>query len=257
MDETKPGHAQATDRFNLATGPIMRHKRIEQTFSPQSLADRITVSLREAIVNGQYGPGEQLPAGKSLALQFGVSITVVREALSRLKADGLVGSRQGKGVFVAKDKTARPFRLTGGTSRALLDVFELRIGVEVQAARLAAERRTARDLKQMEKCLKAMEPARKSFDEALDADIEFHRAIAVATRNPLIVSFMEFLQPHLRDAIALARKTSARQANTQFAAFEEHREIYEAIAAGDQQRAGNAVRGVIEGSLRRLENISS
>ena len=146
----------------------MPHKRIEQTFSPQSLADRITVSLRESIVNGQYAPGGQLPAGKSLALQFGVSITVVREALSRLKADGLVASRQGKGVFVAKDKTARPFRLTGGTPRALLDVFELRMGVEVQAARLAAQRRTARDLKQMERCLKAMEPARKAFDEALD-----------------------------------------------------------------------------------------
>jgi DNA-binding FadR family transcriptional regulator len=235
----------------------MPHERIEQTFSPQSLADRITVSLREAIANGQYAPGVQLPAGKSLALQFGVSITVVREALSRLKSDGLVASRQGKGVFVAKDEKARPFRLTGGTPRALLDVFELRMGVEVQAARLAAERRTTRDLKQMEKCLKAMEPARKSFDEALDADIEFHRAIAVATRNPLIVSFIEFLQPHLREAIALARKTSAKLANTRSAAFEEHREIYNAIAAGDQRRAGNAVRGVIEGSLRRLENIHS
>jgi GntR family transcriptional regulator, transcriptional repressor for pyruvate dehydrogenase complex len=235
----------------------MPHRPIEQTFSPQSLADRITVSLREAIVNGRYSPGVQLPAGKNLALQFGVSITVVREALSRLKADGLVASHQGKGVFVAKDEKARPFRLTGGTPRALLDVFELRMGVEVQAARLAAERRTVRDLRQMEKCLKAMAPARKSFDEALDADIEFHRSIAVATRNPLIVSFMEFLQPHLREAIALARKTSAKLANTRSAAFEEHREIYNAIAAGDQRRAGNAVRGVIEGSLRRLENLGN
>jgi len=68
---------------------------------------------------------------------------------------------------------------------------------------------------------------------------------------------MEFLQPHLREAIALARKTSAKQANTRFAAFEEHREIYNAIAAGDRRRAGNAVRGVIEGSLRRLENVRS
>jgi GntR family transcriptional repressor for pyruvate dehydrogenase complex len=235
---------------------IMSHEQIEHPFSLQSLADRMTVSLREAIVKGQYTPGAQLPAGKSLALNFGVSITVVREALSRLKADGLVVSRQGKGVFVAKDKTARPFRLTGGTPRALLYVFELRMGVEVQAARLAAERRTARDLKQMEKCLKSMEPARRSFEEALDADIEFHRAIAIATKNSLIVSFMEFLQPHLREAIALARKTSAKQADTRSAAFEEHREIYNAIAAGDPRRASNAVRGVIEGSLQRLENLS-
>jgi GntR family transcriptional repressor for pyruvate dehydrogenase complex len=231
-------------------------KGAEQALSPQSLTDRITVTLREHIVGGKYAPGRQLPAGKDLAQAFGVSITVIREALSRLKADGLVASRQGKGVFVAEDSKARPFRLvkSNGTQRALLEIFELRMGVEVQAASLAAKRRTARDLAVMTKHLKAMQPSPKSFDQALLADLAFHRAIAEATRNPLIVSFMEFLQPHLHESIALARSNSARKPETEMAAYQEHREIFEAIKAGDQRRARTAVRRVLDGSLRRLSD---
>src|ERR1700744_153154 len=227
----------------------MAAKGAEQLLSPQSLTDRITVTFRQHIVGGKYAPGRQLPAGKDLSQAFGVSITVIREALSRLKADGLVASRQGKGVFVSNDTKARPFRLvkSNGTQRALLEIFELRMGVEVQAASLAAKRRTARDLAVMTKCLKAMEPSRKSFDKALSADLAFHRAIAEATRNPLIVSFMEFLQPHLHESSARARATSAKKPETAMAAYQEHYEIFKAIEAQDQRRAAAAVRHVLDG----------
>lgn len=232
----------------------MASDQVEQTVSPNNLTDRITATLRADIVNGRYAPGVQLPPGKELGQHFGVSITVVREALSRLKADGLVASRQGKGVFVPNDTKARPFRLTpaSGAQHSLFEIFELRMGVEVQAASLAAERRTARDLNMMMKCLKAMEPSRRPFEEALTADLAFHRTIAQATRNPLIVNFMEFLQPHLHEAIALARANSAKKAETEAEAYEEHREIYEAIAARDARRARRAVRLVLDGSLKRL-----
>jgi len=106
----------------------------------------------------------------------------------------------------------------------------------------------------MTKCLRAMEPSRKSFDKALSADLAFHRAIAEATRNPLIVSFMEFLQPHLHESIALARANSARRPETKIAAYQEHREIFQAIRAQDQRRARTAVRRVLDGSLRRLSD---
>ena len=126
----------------------MASEQVEQTVSPNSLTDRITATLRDDIVSGKYAPGGQLPPGKELGQHFGVSITVVREALSRLKADGLVASRQGKGVFVPNDAKARPFRLAlaSGTQHSLFEIFELRMGVEVQAASLAAERRTTRQL---------------------------------------------------------------------------------------------------------------
>jgi GntR family transcriptional regulator, transcriptional repressor for pyruvate dehydrogenase complex len=226
----------------------------EQIILPQNLTDRITVALREHIARGEYAPGRQLPAGRDLSRTFGVSITVIREALSRLKADGLVASRQGKGVFVASDAKARPFRLvqSSGAQRALSEIFELRMGVEVQAAGLAAKRRTARDLAVMTRCLKAMAPSQKPFEQGLKADLGFHRAIAEATRNPLIVSFMEFLQPHLHEAIALARANSARKPETEAEAYQEHLDIFEAIAAQDPRQAETAVRRVLDGSLQRL-----
>ena len=219
-----------------------------------NLTDRVTATLRAEIVSGKYTPGMQLPAGKDLGQQYGVSITVVREALSRLKADGLVASRQGKGVFVPKDTRARPFRLelASGTPLSLAYIFELRMGVEVQAASLAAERRTVRDLNLMARHLKLMEPARKPFAEALAADLAFHRAIADATQNPLIIDFMTFLQPHLREAIALARSNSAKKAQTEAEAYKEHHAIYEAIAAKDSRQARRTVRLVLNGSLKRL-----
>jgi GntR family transcriptional repressor for pyruvate dehydrogenase complex len=232
---------------------VMAPEQRGHTVSPNNLTDRITATLRDAIVSGKYAPGGQLPPGKELGLHFGVSITVVREALSRLKADGLVASRQGKGVFVPKDTKARPFRLEpGGTKRSLSDIFELRMGVEVQAAGLAAERRTSRDLALMAKYLKAMQPAQEKFEEALAADLAFHRTIAEATRNPLIVGFMQFLQPHLHEAIALARATSAKRSDTEAEAYQEHVDIYEAIAAKDVPLAQNSVRLVLNGSLKRL-----
>lgn len=228
------------------------------TIAQNNLTDRITATLRQEIIGGRYAPGAQLPSGRELCEQFGVSITVIREALSRLKADGLVASRQGKGVFVPNNTKARPFRLelAGSTPLPIASIFELRMGIEVQAASLAAERRTTQDLAKMARCLKKIEPARKPFAEALEADLAFHRAIAEATRNPLIIEFMKFLQPHLNDAIALARTTSAKSTRTETEAYREHLSIYEAIAAKDPRRARRAVRAVLNGSLQRLGSTS-
>lgn len=234
----------------------MTYRQVRRTTASNNLTDRITAMLRDDIVSGKYAPGRQLPAGKDLSETFGVSITVIREALSRLKSDGLVASHQGKGVFVEDDAKARPFRLaTGeGSKHALRHIFELRMGVELQAATLAAERRRPSDLKAMQDCLKQMEPNKNSFEKALAADIAFHLTIAQATQNPLIVSFMQFLQPHLYESISKARASSARKASTTLIAYEDHHAIYEAIAASDVHRARLAARRVLERSLRRLEN---
>jgi GntR family transcriptional regulator, transcriptional repressor for pyruvate dehydrogenase complex len=234
----------------------MTYKQPQRITVPHNLTDRITLMLRDDIVSGKYQPGRQLPAGKDLSDSFGVSITVIREALSRLKSDGLVASHQGKGVFVENDARARPFRLASpsGKQNSLLHIFELRMAVEVQAAILAAQRRKLTDLKAMAKCLKEMEPARKPFEQALASDIAFHLAIAEATQNPLIVSFMQFLQPHLYESISKARSNSAKKLETEMVAYKDHQAIYEAIAASDAHRARLAVRRVLEGSLRRLNS---
>jgi GntR family transcriptional repressor for pyruvate dehydrogenase complex len=235
-------------------GTTMTYKQVQRTTVSPNLTDRITLMLRNDIVSGKYEPGRQLPAGKDLSDLFGVSITVIREALSRLKSDGLVASHQGKGVFVENDARARPFRLASPTGKqnSLLHIFELRMAVEVQAAILAAERRKLSDLKAMAKCLKDMQPSRSTFKQALASDIAFHLAIAEATQNPLIVSFMQFLQPHLYESISKARSNSAKKHETEAMVYKDHYAIYEAIAASDAHRARLAARRMLEGSLRRL-----
>jgi DNA-binding FadR family transcriptional regulator len=233
----------------------MTHNRSKQAVHASNLTDRMTMMLRKDILQGKYPPGTRLPAGKDLGEAFGVSITVVREALSRLKSDGLIVSYQGKGVFVENDTKARPFRLatTEGQQISVNYIFELRIAIEVQAASLAATRRTAADLRAIRAALKLMQPAKASFEKALAADIEFHLAIAEATKNPLIVSFTRFLQPHLYEAVAAARANSAKNSETQIIAYEDHCAIYEAIQASDANRARLAVRRVLERSIRRLQ----
>jgi GntR family transcriptional regulator, transcriptional repressor for pyruvate dehydrogenase complex len=231
----------------------MPYTQVKRSTNSNNLTDRITAALRDDIVSGKYEPGRQLPSGRTLSESFGVSITVVREALSRLKSDGLVAAHQGKGVFVEDDAKARPFRLAPpGRQSALEHIFELRIAVEVQAAILAAHRRTSSDLKQMAKCLKRMEPSHNSFDGALSSDIDFHLSIARATQNPLIVSFMEFLQPHLYESISRARSNSAAKPGAEAIVYDDHCAIYEAIKACDPQRSRSATLRVLEGSLRRL-----
>jgi GntR family transcriptional regulator, transcriptional repressor for pyruvate dehydrogenase complex len=234
----------------------MTYRQVRRSTVSHNLTDRITSMLRADIVNGKYEPGVQLPAVKDLGAAFGVSVTVVREALSRLKSDGLVASHQGKGVFVEDDAKARPFRLAtaDGAGNSLRHIFELRMGVEMQAATLAAERRNAHDLKAMSDCLRQMEPNHNSFEQALAADIAFHLTIAQATQNPLIVSFMQFLQPHLYESISKARTSSARKARTTMIVYNDHYALYEAIAASDLHRARLAARRILERSLRRLEN---
>jgi len=231
----------------------MTYRQVRRAIASNNLTDRITSMLRDDIVRGKYEPGQQLPAGKDLGEAFGVSITVIREALSRLKSDGLVASHQGKGVFVEDDAKARPFRLAEGSDRSLRHIFELRMGVELQAATLAAERRKPADLRAMLDCLKQMEPNKSSFEQALASDIAFHLSIARATQNPLIVSFMQFLQPHLYESISKARANSARKAQTTQTVYKDHTAIYEAIVASDPAQARRATRRVLERSLRRLE----
>src|ERR1700759_3047007 len=111
----------------------MTYRQVRRSTVSNNLTDRITSLLRQDIGSGKYEPGRQLPPGKDLSATFGVRITVVREAVSRLKSDGLIASHQGKGVFVEDDAKARTFRLATaeGTKSSLGHIFELRICVEM------------------------------------------------------------------------------------------------------------------------------
>jgi GntR family transcriptional repressor for pyruvate dehydrogenase complex len=221
-----------------------------------SLTDHVAQSLARAIAAGEVPPGTKLPPEHALCLRYGVSRTVVREAISRLRSDGLVQARQGVGVFVLDDHGRRPFRITGGeelSSREIIRITELRMAFDVQASVLAASRRTAADVHKLRAALGEMRRALDSGELGDAADLAFHRAVAAATGNPLYVSFFAFLEPHVLKAIRVSRQRSRRQPGVAQRVHEEHERLAEAIVARNPERAGMIARRLIESTLRRLD----
>ncbi|WP_201662339.1 FCD domain-containing protein [Rhizobium setariae] len=212
-------------------------------------------SLRNDIQSGRTAPGSRLPTEKELTESFNVSRTVIREAISRLQTDGLVIAKQGSGIYVADPmEVTRSFRLGLEDSEqktSIREVYELRVGVESEAAALAAIRRTKTDLAHLEKSLKALS-APNDFDRGVDADVTFHRLIAQLSKNAAIVRFQEFLASVLAETIKVARGNSARQAGLAETVLDEHVKIFEAIAAGNAEEARLAARHHLVKAQERL-----
>ncbi len=214
---------------------------------PAALSDEVCRLLATRIRSGELGPGARLPTEKSLGDTLGVSRAVVREALSRLKADGLVESRQGSGAFVAARPGSASFRLAEGADADLVQVFELRMMVEVAAAELAAARRRRADLARMRAALADMDAALVSTGDGAEADDRFHRAVADATRNPMVARFVEFLGGNLSRSRVPTWSAEGHADGLAQAAQQEHHRLYAAIEAGDAR----AARRLAEVHLRR------
>lgn len=218
-----------------------------------SLADDVAEELRRRIVQGELLPGQRLPTGSELAESFGVSMSVVREAMSRLKHDGLIQSIQGVGAFVSKSGEARAFRLdsTDGVHPDLGRIFELRRAIEGEAAHLAAIRRTDDHLRRMRSALAEMEQAVIAGVDGTDADARFHQVVAEATGNPLFADMYAFLSSHIGMAIETARTHSAHL-GTWREAHDEHVRIFQALEAGSPERARQAILEHIGNAASRL-----
>ena len=216
------------------------------------LVDDVGARIRD----GRLAPGERLPTEAAIMARFGVSRTVVREAISKLQASGLVHTRHGVGTFVVGPAEAAGFRIGPQhleTLRDVIAVLELRIGVETEAAGLAAQRRNAQNLAAMRAALDDFERALDAGDDAVPADFRFHVEIARATQNAhfagLIGTFGTQIIPRARlqppgpadaDHLAYLRRVNA-----------EHESIYDAIAAGDADAARAAMRTHLSNSRER------
>ncbi len=212
--------------------------------------------LQASITAGALKPGERLPAEHELARSFGVSRTVVREAVTRLKADGLIVSRRGSGSYVSNGALTGPFRISealGSPLGAVLQLAELRVGVESHSAALAAERATPAQLRRLGRALEAMESAVEHGRNGVEADVRFHRLVAEATGNPHILAFLEFLGHHLDAQIAISRLNTAHYPGRAQLVLEEHRAIYKAIAARDPKKARTMAARHLDGTIKRLQ----
>ncbi len=193
----------------------MRPMRQPQTAKPASLAGDLVVRLSRQIVGGALPPGTRLPTELQLSEEAGVSRTVVREAVAALRADGLVVTRQGFGAYVAEHSQQQPFRIDADALDSLqrmIDVMELRLGLEAEAASLAAMRRTAADLRHMEASLAAIDEAVMKSERSMAADFEFHLAIGNSTRNPLFHDFLTYLGHFLIPRQSVRQATTAAEA---------------------------------------------
>lgn len=218
-------------------------------FSPlppaRNLTEELTATLAERIRSGELTASEKLPTEQEMIAAFGVSRTVVREAIAALRAEGLVESRQGAGVFVVGDKRRRPFRIEADgaeTVEGVLGIMELRRSVEIEAAGLAAERRTEPDLKVIHQAVEAFDAAIASGD-AVAADFQFHKAICEATGNPYFTSFLEFLGYHIIPRQTVRVQVSSPEEMTRYLqkVAREHHQIVTAIEARDGTAARRAM----------------
>ena len=235
--------------MNRKTDKILKLKQ------PVRLSEQMAGHLKNDIQSGKYKSGEKLPSEAVLAESFGVSRTVVREALARLKYDGLIDSRQGAGVEVAAVENVRSFRLDGLESASDNDFtyfYELRTILESDAAFLAAVRRSDADVNKLKNCLDLLNESIQKNTDGVEADFEFHRIIAMASGNPVLSDLMQFLNARLRTIIRKARVNSSRKPGLPLKVQEEHVAIYEAIAARDSEKSRKAMTKHIRKSGNRL-----
>lgn len=221
---------------------------------PVRLADRVADLLGEEIRSGRLVAGDKMPTEVELVKQLGVSRTVVREALSRLRSAGLVEPRQGLGVFVTAPPV-QPLDLiadTPDTKAKMLQIVEVRRSIEGDAAALAAVRATPAEVARIREALTAIDAAVAIGGDGVDEDLAFHRAIAESTHNQVMVATVRYLGRVLRDGIRVTRANEARHAQLSEEVCTEHQAIVAAIAAGDAQAARAAARRHMKHAARRL-----
>ncbi|MDS1140643.1 FadR/GntR family transcriptional regulator [Pusillimonas sp. SM2304] len=221
-----------------------------------TLADRVTQVLIGEIKDSTFPVHARLPSEVDMAQRFGVSRTVIREAISRLKSEGMVATRQGSGTRVLEPGAATPFRLDidpHDSLQAVLRVIELRRGIEGEMAALAAERRSDAQCAHIRKAFNNIRKAERAGRDGVDEDVAFHTAISQASGNPLFLSLLSFLSQYVRSAIHVTRNNEARRADFSRQVQAEHAAILDAITRKDAAAARAAALNHIEHAAIRLQ----
>jgi DNA-binding FadR family transcriptional regulator len=227
---------------------------------PRNLALELVERFSDRIRGGELAAGTKLPTEAAIMGEFEVSRTVVREALSKLQAAGLVETRHGIGTFVIGPGDGPSFKISAeqfSTLQDVIAVLELRIGLETEAAGLAAQRRTEANLAALRRALDAVIAAVEAGQDSVAADFQFHLEIARATQNDHFADLMATLgaqiiprarlEPatELDEPRRLERQAYMRRVNA------EHESILDAIARQDAESARAAMRTHLSNSRER------
>jgi DNA-binding FadR family transcriptional regulator len=218
------------------------------------LSDTIYGQLLEEIMAGRFSAGDRLPTENQLAQRFSVSRPVVREALQRLQTDGVVIARQGSGTYVQRSPSQRVAELTSAVSlHEVLQVMEVRMALEELSARLAARNRSEEQVRAIVQARQALGEVFGQQAAAIEADYAFHRAIAVASGNPLLVEALDLLSERVKGGMNVTLSLT-REASEQRRArvLDEHDRIVHAIRTGDAESAAIAMRYHLDQARNRL-----
>jgi len=230
---------------------------LEPRRKTRTLSAELADTLGQRIRNQEYPPGTKLPKEMDIMEEFGVSRTVVREAISHLQAAGMAETRHGIGTFALLPEDNGLFRVHPdqiSTLRDTIALLELRIGLETEAAALAATRRTEENLAKMRLALTAFKASIEAGQNAVQADFQFHTEIALATQNNHFIQFMALLGERVIPRSRLSPSndlTPARQAYLQ-RVHQEHESIFNAILHQDVDAARDASRTHLTNSRERL-----
>lgn len=218
------------------------------------LSDTVYERIMGDILSGLYPVQKKLPTETVLAESYGVSRPVVRDALARLRADGIVASRQGSGTHVLRVPAPDFMAIApAGSIADLMRSFEFRTALEGEAAALAAERRSERDLKELRSALKELEQAIRRGELGTDADIRFHNTIADATGNPFFKTALQTLSRYAAEGIEIARTLSLASSKARVQLVQkEHKRVLEKIIDGDVNGAREAMRAHLQNAKIRI-----
>ncbi len=210
---------------------------IEQNTVTEIVSQRLIRLLSEGVLR----PGDKLPPERELAQQLRVGRTTVREALKLLTLSGILEAKRGDGTYVRQDfkdflsqQISWPVLLS---SREVNMIVEVREGLEIKAARLAAQRATPEELVNIAVFRELKDIQGRDIELETDLDMQFHNAIAVAAHNELLSHLMLSLQGIVRQYIALSNEMTDRLETT----IAEHQAVYDAIASGSPDAAEQAM----------------
>jgi len=222
--------------------------------------EQIVRQIQEAIRVNALSEGDRLPTERELAETFGVSRSVVREAIKVLSAQGLVESRQGSGLYVVNrpiESVSRAIVLSVTPDEDSVDqLFEFRRLLEVDAARLAATRATAEQIAALDETLAHYQPdadGRPNWDSFAVVDDTIHTVISTAAGNPYLQVMIASVRQLMQDVVVLV----AGNPGSIDEAMRHHRRIRDAIAAGDPERAGREMEQHVTYTANVVQNQAS
>lgn len=212
------------------------------TTTKQKVYEMVFQKLQQDILARSYEIGDKLPSERELAVTYQVSRNSIREAIRLLELKNLVEIKHGDGTFIKNrslqtTKTDLINTLLNTDKTSLYEMLEVRFILESQCAYFAALRANTQDFEQLASALEMMKAAADDETLGIQADLNFHLAIAKATHNQVLVDLIASLVPHMRNTIEVTRKYRLAEKTNISRTFDEHKEIYLAISRGDSEQA--------------------